>query len=244
MNLLHSAPDMQTKIALTKTSRPLELLLTWKNMSLLLMLVGVSNFLSHTFFNPNLNSVWGKSAKKENLYLLDKAEVYVEDATLFAEKVRMLANRLEVEPEWLMSVMHAESKFNPAVPNARGSGAVGLIQFMPETARTLGTSTELLKNMTPTEQLLYVEKYMNLVRSKYGNLNNLTQVYLAILFPKALSGDECFVLYAKPSAQYKQNAILDENGDGSVTVGDIDKRMQRLYPKAYMLRKGRGEGVD
>lgn len=43
--------------------------------------------------------------------------------------------------------------------NAPGSGAIGLIQFMPSTAKGLGTSTSALKQMTAVDQLAYVEKY-------------------------------------------------------------------------------------
>jgi hypothetical protein len=48
--------------------------------------------------------------------------------------------------------------FSPAVPNKAGSGAVGLIQFMPSTAKGLGTSTEALKKMSAVQQLDFVKK--------------------------------------------------------------------------------------
>lgn len=41
-----------------------------------------------------------------------------------------------------MAAMAFESgeTFSPSIKNAAGSGAVGLIQFMPSTAKALGTS--------------------------------------------------------------------------------------------------------
>ena len=62
-----------------------------------------------------------------------------------------------------------------------GSGATGLIQFMPDTAKGLGTSTtEALSQMTRSEQLKYVDKYFE------GTLNkgaSLSDVYMSVLLP-------------------------------------------------------------
>lgn len=41
----------------------------------------------------------------------------------------------------------------------RASGATGLIQFMPSTAKQLGTTTDKLAAMTEVDQLDYVAKY-------------------------------------------------------------------------------------
>ena len=62
--------------------------------------------------------------------------------------------------------------------------------------------------------------------------NNITSLYLAILYPDALDAEPCYALYSKPSIQYKMNAGLDEDKDGKVTVQDIDKRLKRMYPTA------------
>ena len=45
--------------------------------------------------------------------------------------------------------------------NAAGSGATGLIQFMPNTAEGLGTSTGELAGMSRARQMHYVEKYLS-----------------------------------------------------------------------------------
>ena len=65
-----------------------------------------------------------------------------------AERIAVfdLADGLDVQPDNLMACMAWESAetFSPKVKNAAGSGAVGLIQFMPATARALGTTAEEL----------------------------------------------------------------------------------------------------
>lgn len=174
------------------------------------------------------------AAEKQSLYLMEKASIYVDDPSLFDTKVREMSAKLAIPPEWLMAVMYSESRFNAAAENFRGSGAVGLIQFMPSTAKDMGISTQKLAKMTHEEQLEWVYKYMNMYKEKYGAYQNLCDFYLAILYPKARTQESCYTLYASPSKAYKQNIGLDEDKDGRVTVGDIDKRMKRLYPSAYV----------
>ncbi|TAE50272.1 MAG: hypothetical protein EAZ89_12405 [Bacteroidetes bacterium] len=210
--------------------------------SLLLIggLILVTNFLTHTFLNPNL-SLFGSRKQKEipageSLYLIEKASMFVPDATSFEKKVRDIAQMLDVPPEWLMSVMYSESKFDASVINLKGSGATGLIQFMPATASDMNVSLERLRRMNHLQQLEYVYLYLQQVKDRYGNFSTLTDLYLGILFPRAMNQDYCFTLYAKPSVAYEQNAGLDENKDGRVTVSDVDKRMQRLYPDAYNIQ--------
>jgi len=198
---------------------------------LILGLVILSNVLSHSWvFMRSKPQVMAASHK---LYLIDEASAQIEDHDAFAEKVKQIAQSLEVAPEWLMAVMYMESKFDASVLNYKGSGAVGLIQFMPKTAEELGVTPALLRNMPPTHQLDYVYKYLAQVKGRYGNYKNLTSLYLGILYPKAMNQDPCYTLFGKPSRKYRQNSGLDENGDGYVTVSDIDKRMMRIFPSAY-----------
>ena len=64
----------------------------------------------------------------------------------FLQKVRLICAKLGIEPDWLMFVMNSESGLNPAAYNPNG-GASGLIQFMPDTAKGLGTTTEALRKL-------------------------------------------------------------------------------------------------
>lgn len=219
---------------------------TFKHLLILIASIVGSNLLTITLYNSNsgasasanASSIGNISGPSEppapELYLLDKAEYCAEDKQQFADKVREISQMLGVQPEWLMAVMYSESKFNPGIFNHKGSGAVGLIQFMPRTANELNVSTQRLQNMSCVQQMEYVYMYLERVRQRYGEIKTLTDLYLAILYPKALNQDYCFTLYAKPSKAFRQNSGLDENRDGRVTVSDIDRRMQRLYPTAYV----------
>ena len=176
--------------------------------------------------------------KAENtLYLMEKAAPFLPDMPRFEQRVRQIAAHLQIPPEWLMTVMYAESRFDPAIFNRKGSGAVGLIQFMPVTARELDVSTGDLSQMNAVDQLDYVHRYFQTVRERYGEYRSLTDLYLAVLYPRARGKDPCYALYFRSSKAYKQNSGLDENEDGVVTVSDIDMRMVRLFPIAAGIRK-------
>ncbi|MCB0836584.1 MAG: transglycosylase SLT domain-containing protein [Bacteroidetes bacterium] len=211
---------------------------TFRRIALVMVIIVASNMFTHWLAGREF-PIEGEDIpvpvnQTSSLYLIDKAGMYIEEPDLFERKVKDIARMLEIAPEWLMAVMYAESKFDPSVLNYKGSGAVGLIQFMPATAMEMDVSVERLKRMSANQQLEYVYLYLETVRSRYGQFSSLTDLYLAILFPKAIGQDYCYTLYAKPSVSYQQNSGLDENKDGRVTISDVDRRLKRLFPTAYM----------
>jgi hypothetical protein len=213
---------------------PGKVTLSKKTAGVMTVLVLASNLLTYAFLGPGLLiTPKEKMETAGSLYLMDKASLYVLDTEEFEKKVKKISKKLSIPPEWLMAVMYSESRFDASVANRKGSGATGLIQFMPATAKELNTSVEHLRNISPTHQLDFVYRYQANVRSSYGDFGSLTDLYLAILYPKALEEDYCFTLYSKPSIHYANNRGLDEDKDGRVTVSDIDKRMMRIYPTAF-----------
>lgn len=214
--------------------------------SFIAMLVGGSNVLTHQLFNPGLgaSALLGTVITTEAsapLYLMDKARPLLADAGAFERKARQVARDLAIPAEWLMAVIYAESRFDPAVVNRRGSRATGLIQFMPSTAAELGVSIERLARMSATQQLDYVHRYLANVRDRYGPYRSLTDLYLAILYPKARNQDYCYTLYASPSQAYQRNTGLDEDQDGRVSVSDIDRYLKRMFPTAFAHSLGSEE---
>lgn len=205
-------------------------------------LVLATNFITYALFTPGMfvaaPSASYSNSHRTELYLMDKASKFVLDVRGFDKKVRKVAKKLEIPPEWLMAVMYSESSFDASVANRKGSGATGLIQFTATTAKEMNTTIEKLRNLNHIEQLDYVYKYLNTVKKRYGSYKSLTDLYLGILYPRALDQDYCYTLYAKPSLTYSRNAGLDEDKDGRVTVSDIDKRMQRIFPTAFAIQLG------
>jgi hypothetical protein len=147
----------------------------------------------------------------------------------FKSKVISICNTLNCDPSLLMSAMAFESAetFSPSVKN-KISGATGLIQFMPATAKGLGTSIGELAAMSDIDQLDFVGKYLRPYRNK---MNTLSDVYMTILWPKAVGKPEAFVLFADPTKAYKQNAPLDVNKDGEITKGEAASKVQKKLDK-------------
>lgn len=142
---------------------------------------------------------------------------------------REVAEKLGTDPNWLTSVVAFETgrTFSPYEKNKAGSGAVGLIQFIPSTARSLGYTTAQLARMSAVEQLEgpvyeYFKPYKN-------RLTSLGNTYLAVFYPAALGRGDDYVIATSPSSTYTQNAGLDVARKGYITAGDTVARVERSY---------------
>jgi peptidoglycan hydrolase-like protein with peptidoglycan-binding domain len=160
----------------------------------------------------------------------------------FRDKVVQIAARLGTNPNFLMAVMSFETggTFSPSIPNQAGSGAVGLIQFIPPTARGLGTTTEELAGMSAETQLDFVERHFAPFK---GRLKTIEDTYMAVLLPKAVGKGNDFVLFQRPSKAFTQNKGLDIDADGRITVFDASFKVRQLLTSAgegtgQLLRRG------
>jgi peptidoglycan hydrolase-like protein with peptidoglycan-binding domain/uncharacterized small protein (DUF1192 family) len=150
-----------------------------------------------------------------------------EEGELFLNEIIAMSERLNVDPDFMMAVMAFESgeSFAPDKKNEAGSGATGLIQFMPNTAKDLGTTTAKLAQLTPTEQLFWVEKYFR--RNAAGkNLASISDVYMAVLLPSAVGKPDTHPLFIQPSTAYKQNKGLDADKSGVITKNEAAFKVQ------------------
>lgn len=152
----------------------------------------------------------------------------------FVGEVVRYSNMLGINPNWLMAVMYFESgnTFSPSIQNPY-TNATGLIQFMPSTANELGTSIEVLKNMSATEQLQYVYKYYARYKSK---LKSYVDLYLITFFPISAGKPLSYVLQTASlpaSLIATQNPVFDTNKDGKVTVGEIQEVMLSKIPGVW-----------
>jgi len=152
----------------------------------------------------------------------------------FKERVWWIAETLETNPDWLMSAMAFETgrTFSASVKNAAGSGATGLIQFMRPTAIGLGTTTTKLAQMTAEDQLNYVYKYL---KAYAGMLNSLEDVYMAILYPKAVGKSLDYVLFSSGLA-YSQNKGLDTDKNGNVTKREASVKLNAILKEGLLSK--------
>lgn len=152
----------------------------------------------------------------------------------FRSKVMVIANDIDLWPSDLMSCMAFEDDetFAPDKRNTAGSGAVGLIQFMPQTAAALGTTTQALAGLTAEGQLDYVHRYFAPWK---GRLHNLGDLYMAILWPAGVGKPDGYVLFAKSDPvhprRYIQNKGLDFNADGLITRGEACAKIEAKKAK-------------
>jgi hypothetical protein len=192
---------------------------------------------------------WLQQAKLELAQLENKASGPAESSetvkiawgakvsSVFKARVLWIADSLGCDPNDLMACMAWESgeTFRPDIKNAAGSGATGLIQFMPSTAKVLGTNVSQLAAMTAEGQLRYVYQYF---LDYAGKLHNLGDVYMAILWPKGVGQPDHYVLFdrGKAPTTFRQNAGLDVNHDGLVTRAECLVKVNQKLAKGLQER--------
>lgn len=150
-------------------------------------------------------------------------------STAFAQKVKEIATALHIQPDWLMMVMFKETggTFSPSIKNPTSS-ATGLIQFMSNTAQSLGTTTRALAQMSAVEQLEWVYKYLSNFK---GRMKNFGDVYLAVFYPQGIGALNSFKF---PKWVYNANRGIDMNKDGILTIGEFKtwalKGQEKILP--------------
>ena len=175
----------------------------------------------------------------------------------FMDGIDRLAEKYQVSPVDILSVMAFETggSFDPAQKNLAGSGATGLIQFMPDTARGLGTTTQQLAGMTRAQQLKFVDKYFSNKGIQGGSLSDL---YMGVLFPAAVGKPDSYILFGNnaaiprfrgmgPRSAYVQNRGLDLNNDGSITKAEAAAKVEatkKRYAKFGDQSMNRSQGLD
>ncbi|MCG3145029.1 MAG: hypothetical protein HONDAALG_02570 [Gammaproteobacteria bacterium] len=142
----------------------------------------------------------------------------------FWVELQAVAARLETQPAWLLNVMASESLFVAGARNRLpGQTASGLLQIIEDTAQGLGTTTAAIRQMSPVEQLRFVEKYFAPFR---GRLDSLADVYTATFRGFIVEGGEMAVVAPlddtrKEQRIYALNQWLDLNSDGRITKGEL-----------------------
>lgn len=169
----------------------------------------------------------------------------------FRERVWWIADdistkqKAQFDANWLMACMAWESgeSFSPSKKNMAGSGATGLIQFMPTTAKELGDyrkvslSTAALAAMTAEDQLTWVYWYFRMQIDRHGAITNLEDCYMAILWPGAIGKPVSAALWEKGKmpTTYRQNAGLDSNKDGTITKLEAASHVREKLEKGIKL---------
>lgn len=149
--------------------------------------------------------------RKKNGYKYLGTSVY--DITISdLKKLQDIADKYGIPIEWISNLINHESAgtWNPSITNS--IGATGLIQIMPTTAIGLGTSTEKLRKMSFSEQLVYVDKYLyNAMKSRklLGDNGKIiptaTQIdlFMLIFYPASVGNP----YYSFPDSVVRANGV-------------------------------------
>lgn len=176
---------------------------------------------------------------KQNVSTAADIKAAYPKAAPIADQIVDLANKLGMpDAGWLANLMNFESAgtFSSSVRNPH-SGATGLIQFMPSTARGMGTTTDALAAMSPQQQMSYVERYLMRKKKNANSFKEPTDVYMAVFYPVAMGKGKDFSIadhYAKSKGAQKGTAayqrrydyIVKVNG-GIATAGDYAEKANK-----------------
>lgn len=147
----------------------------------------------------------------------------------FTELRAYAGRRWPVQPqaaEWMLLVMMSESGLVAGARNSIGCG--GLIGFCPPFPNDVDPST-----LGYMDQLALVERFWS--NPALDNIDNAANLYQFNFVPASLHRGTSLgtVIVAKggtgyggaEGAFYSENAMLDQNHDGKITVGDLQRRL-------------------
>ena len=146
--------------------------------------------------------------------------------TEFLAEVKRVCQKFGIKEGDLLGLMASESGFNPAEDNG---SHVGLIQFSRDSAASVNTTQAALKRMTRAQQMKYVEAYFQYWKDQGKFPDNPTagQLYSVVFAPAYANKQDHEALYSRGSAAYANNAPLDTNNDGQITMAEMGERIQR-----------------
>lgn len=151
----------------------------------------------------------------------------IPDADTFMSKLKQICQNLGIQESWLLVVMYKECRLDPKAI-AKSTGASGLIQFMPSTATGLGTSVEAIRQMSATDQLDYVEKYL---KRWSGKMNSVTDVYMSVFYPVAVNKDDSFIIGSE-----KSPGRVAEIAKGNPAISAGKNQIAKSDFKSYIMK--------
>ena len=153
----------------------------------------------------------------EDFYL---SKIEPAEREIFDKKISEICKELGLKKIDLLALMYIESGLKPKAVN-KFTNATGLIQFIPSTAKKLGTTVEDLFKMNATEQLFYVRKYFLPFK---GKIKNIYDLYLAAFFPAAIGKPNDYILQTKKLSAEKianQNKAVDKDKNNKITKREV-----------------------
>lgn len=151
----------------------------------------------------------------------------INDPEWQAELANLKRQFPELDERDLYKVIQGESRFNSTIVN-KDSGATGFFQFIPSTARGLGTTTAEIQKMSPAQQLKVYGKYLgqfNYAGGPLGIMQAAPGTYSNLI--RKFGGQYSNVpgnyeVYSTSSAAWRQNPGW-RGPDGRITINSINQ---------------------
>ena len=141
-------------------------------------------------------------------------DAYAWATPALADRIVDVADVVDADPYTLANLINLESGGDPRAVNGV-TGATGLIQFIPSTARSLGTSTAAIAQMSALQQMDLVERYLE--RARDGrSLQAPHKLAMSVFYPAAMRW---------PSWTFFPLDVIRANRWKIFTPGDYVERM-------------------
>lgn len=153
-----------------------------------------------------------------------------------------LAKSKNVPADSLLTVMQIESGFTSTDVPGKGasavnkySGASGLNQIIPSTAKGLGYTVEQIQGMSASEQMCGpVTKYFNM--QTLPEKPSTADLYLANFYPAAVGKPDDYVMGDVSGGGSREQIAaanpIFKGSDGLVSVGSVKNWIKTKYPSA------------
>lgn len=161
--------------------------------------------------------------------------------TAFIAKVKQVSQAINCNYIDLLVCMANETgaTFDPGLVNS--IGATGLIQFMPTTAKGLGTTTDSLKELSRVDQLDWVLKFYQYFKfTTKAPTPKIQDLYNCIFWPAAVGKPDDYVIAPSGSNVAKQNKSL-QAADGSITTASVGAAAAKWLPAIQQALANAGE---
>ncbi|OJW79575.1 MAG: hypothetical protein BGO69_12660 [Bacteroidetes bacterium 46-16] len=165
-----------------------------------------------------------------SLIHIDHPNIPVGIRAAFAQKVTDIAAGLQIDPNWLMQVMYAESKLKASAQNIQKGRliAAGLLQWTSASGAPGAPQSMLQRNHL--QQLDWVKEYFKPYR---GKMHSYFDVYLVTFFPAAVGKPDNYVFSTSrlsASLIASQNPAVNIVKDGKITMAEFKQYVWNSTP--------------
>lgn len=205
----------------------------------LILIYVVLRFLAQDYTNKITNTYLYK--KPAYTYVLKYSHEYTADCMYLKIQDKIKEEKWQISLEDVLLVIYSESQFNPkAVNMQKGDNkdprircktrATGIIQFMPNVAKELGTTNSDIYNTDICSQIELAFKYLEPYKEKVKDAISLK---IAILYPAALNNNTIVISKSNDPQAYLSNSALDTNDDNIISKEEVKSHVYKNQKKLF-----------